>query len=218
MITLFQFPSYWNLPSGSPFCIKLETYLKLTKIPYQVKLPFIKDGDKSIADTSLIIDYLKKTYGDKLDQNLTLEQKAIMTSVQRLCEDHLYWIIMYERWIPDYGWNVVKPVFFGKLSGPIKWFLPNLIRKNIKKACFNHGIGRFTDEERLQLGKQDLDSIATLLGSKPYFFGDSPTSLDASIWGFLTGLLNTPIPSKIREYATQIPVLVDYDKRMQKLF
>ena len=36
MITLFQFQRYWGLPNISPFCLKLETYLRLAKIPYQV--------------------------------------------------------------------------------------------------------------------------------------------------------------------------------------
>jgi len=230
MIRLYQFPSYWNLPSASPFCIKLETYLKLTKIPYEIKitndprpapkgkLPFIKDGDKIIADTSLIIEYLKKTYGDKLDTNLTPEQKSIATAVQRLCEEHLYWLIVYDRWVADSGWKVINPVFFSILSGPIKWFLPNIIRKKQKKACYIQGIGRFSDEERFALGKQNIDAIVNLLGSKPYFFGDQPTSIDATLWGMITPLLNTPIPSKLREYAGNIPVLVEYDKRMKKFF
>lgn len=229
MITLYQFPSHWNLPSASPFCIKLETYLKLAKIPYQTKvindprktpkgkLPIIKDGEKIRADSSLIIEYLNKTYGDKLDSHLTPEQKALAITVQRLCEDHLYWIVMYERWIPDGAWKVINPVFFGNLSGPLKWFLPSMIRKNIKKACYNHGIGRFTDEERFQLGKQDIDTIVTLLGTNSYFFGNNPTSIDATLWGFITPLLNTPIPSKLRDYASNIPALAEYDSRMQKI-
>ena len=230
MIRLYQFPGYWNLPSGSPFCIKLETYLKLTKIPYEIKvtydprpapkgkLPFIKDGDKIIADSSLIIEYLKKTYGDKLDAHLTTEQKSIATTMQRLCEEHLYWLIVYDRWVADSGWKVINPVFFGKLSGPIKWFLPNIIRKKQKKVCYAQGIGRLTDEERFTLGKQNIDAIVNLLGSKPYFFGDQPTSIDATLWGFITPLLNTPIPSKLREYAGNSPVLVEYDKWMKRFF
>lgn len=227
---MYQFPSYWNLPSASPFCIKLETYLKLAEIPYKSnviydprkapkgKLPYIKDGEKIIADSSLIIEYLKKTYGDKLDGDLTPEQKAIAMSVQRLCEEHLYWIIMYNRWVSDAGWKIVNPVFFGKLSAPLRWFLPEMIRKNIKKACYNHGIGRFTDDERFLLGKQDLDAIVQLLGSKPYFLGDHPTSIDAVLFGFLSPLLNTPVPSQLREYAQQNLVLTAYDRRMQKIF
>jgi glutathione S-transferase len=68
------------------------------------------------------------------------------------------------------------------------------------------------------LAKQDLDAIAVLLGSKPYLLGENPSSVDATFWGFLTPLLNTPIPSKVREYASKIPALVAYDKRMQQLF
>jgi len=36
MITLHQYPGCWELPSLSPFCIKVETYLKMTGIPYKV--------------------------------------------------------------------------------------------------------------------------------------------------------------------------------------
>lgn len=228
MINLYQFPSYWGLSSASPFCIKLETYLKLAEIPYKSillydprkapkgKLPYIIDNNKKIADSSIIIEYLKKTYGDKLDTHLTSEQKAIAVSVQRLCEEHLFWIIMHERWVSESGWKVINPVFFGKLSAPVRWFLPNLIRKNIKKASYIHGIGRFTDDERFYLGKQDIDAIVTLLGSNNYFFGDTPTSIDAILYGFITPLIHTPIEFPLRDYLKKIPALMEYDKRIKE--
>lgn len=229
MIQLFQFPGYWGLSSASPFCIKMETYLKLAGIPYKSvvsynlkkapkgKLPYIIDGDKKIADSTLIIQYLKAHNTLDLDKDLTPEQIALATSIQRLCEEHLYWIMVYERWVVDSGWKVIKPVFFSKLPKWLQLFAPNLIRKKLKNACFTQGIGRFTDEERFFLGKQDIDTIVTLLGSKPYFFGDKPTTIDATLYGFITPLLNTPIDFPLRTYANQIKTLTDYDQRMKKL-
>lgn len=37
MITLHQPPPPpgWNVPNMSPFCVKLETYLRMAKLPYQ---------------------------------------------------------------------------------------------------------------------------------------------------------------------------------------
>ena len=106
MIKLHQFARTWGIPNLSHFCCKLETYLRLADIPYQMvksiptkapkgKLPFIEDGNQSIADSDLIIQHLKQAYGDKLDADLTPSEKAISLSMQRLLEDHLFWITMY---------------------------------------------------------------------------------------------------------------------------
>ena len=74
MINLFQFHPCWNVPSASPFCIKLETYLKMANLKYQNqylddprkapkgKLPYITDNDITIADSGLIIDYLNENW------------------------------------------------------------------------------------------------------------------------------------------------------------
>ena len=37
MIELYQFPRAFGLPNPIPFCMKVETYLKLTGLPYEVK-------------------------------------------------------------------------------------------------------------------------------------------------------------------------------------
>ncbi len=45
MIILYQFPAVWGLPNASPFCMKVETYLRMTEIPYEPKL--VMDPRKS---------------------------------------------------------------------------------------------------------------------------------------------------------------------------
>ena len=72
MITLYQFSPVWGLPNTSPFCLKVETYLRMTEVPYEIKfvmdprkspkgkLPVIKMNGETIPDSELIIDYLKQ--------------------------------------------------------------------------------------------------------------------------------------------------------------
>src|SRR6056297_2709221 len=127
MITLFQFPPVWNVPCPSPFCVKLETYLRLAKIPYKNKytirasinpknkLPAIKDGDKVLGDSELIIDYLKEKHGDPLDAHLTEEQKALGLLVDRLFSEHAYWCVVCFRWMHEPEWSAVKEAFFNKV-------------------------------------------------------------------------------------------------------
>ena len=50
MIKLFQFPPYWGLPNASPFCMKVETYLRMTGIPYQNV--YVRDPRKGDSSSS----------------------------------------------------------------------------------------------------------------------------------------------------------------------
>src|SRR5262245_66307312 len=93
-IKLFQFPRMFAVPNVSPFCCKLETWLRIAGIGYEVvdtpdprtgpkgKLPFIEDAGVRIADTSLIIDHLVKTRGVDPDGHLHASQRASPLRVQ----------------------------------------------------------------------------------------------------------------------------------------
>lgn len=94
-VTLYQFPAAFGLPNASPFCMKIETYLRMTGIDYtprygmyqlrapKKKLPYIKDGERVVADSHLIIDYLKSTRGDPLDAALTPAERACASAPRR---------------------------------------------------------------------------------------------------------------------------------------
>ncbi len=68
-IKLFQFPNPPTILNPSPFCMKVEVYCLLAGVDYEIirtsdprkapkgKLPYIKDGDKKIPDSSSILDY-----------------------------------------------------------------------------------------------------------------------------------------------------------------
>ena len=88
MIKLYQYPTDWDLPNVSPFCMKMETYLRLAQIPYETvtivdprkspkgKLPYIDDNGQIIADSSFIIDYLKNKYNVALDSKLSPDSNS----------------------------------------------------------------------------------------------------------------------------------------------
>ena len=111
-LKLYQFASgIGGLPNPSPFCMKLETYLRLAGLPYVVhtvkgrpasgtgKAPYIDIDGKIMADSGLIIDHLERTNGHRLDGRLTLAQRAESLAIQRMLEEHLYWVMVYGRWV-----------------------------------------------------------------------------------------------------------------------
>ena len=231
MITLYQFAPTWGIPNLGQFNVKLETYLRMTGLSYSVvetmplkgpkgKLPFIEDDGQKICDSRFIIEYLKDKYGDPLDSDLDLEQHAIMTAMQRLLEEHLYWIGMYARWqYTDENWQTTKNATFGGLP-PVIRDIVALIYKwmIIRKQIYGQGTGRHKADEIFHLGKIDLDVLSAFLADKPYFMGDKPTSLDASAFGILINTVHGPIESPVKEYGKLKKNLIAYCDRMMTEF
>lgn len=61
------------------------------------QLPFIEDNGKRIADSQFIIEYLRQTYGDRVDAHLSPEERAVSNALQRLTENHLCWAFVFAR-------------------------------------------------------------------------------------------------------------------------
>lgn len=230
MIKLYQFPTAWSLPNPSPFCMKLETYLRMAKLPFEIvtvvdprkalkgKLPIISDDGKKIADSGFIIDYLQQKYGVPLDGHLTAMQKAEALAVRRMLEEHLYWIIVYSRWIDNRYWPITKEAFFGKLKKPLYYFIPQLIQRKTRQDLYRQGIGRHSTAEVYQLGIDDLHALSTLLEQNDFCMGDQPASIDASVYAFLMGIIQPPIHSPLQDYAKSQPHFFSYCERMAQMF
>lgn len=229
MIKIHQFEPAFGLPNASPFCMKLETYMRMAGIPFELsrpdmrdlgkapkgKMPFIDDNGKIIADSTFIIDYLKTTHGDTLDNWLSAEQKAVALSFQRLMEENLYWVMVHTRWLEPTGWPVIKATFFEKIPVPFKWFVPALARRGLKKAMHGHGIGRHSVAEIHEIGKRDITAIANFLGDKPYFMGSQPSTIDATVYAIVGNMLWVPIESPLKQQAEKYPQLKGYCERMR---
>lgn len=231
MIRLFQFSPALGLPNASGFCLKMETWLRMAGLPYQNvytmnlgrapkgKLPFIIDeeGD-TLADSGLIIDHLTKRHGVALDAHLDRGQRAQSLLLQRTLEEHAYWCVVYFRWADDRFWPATRKAFFGGLRAPHAWFVPTLARQGMLKQVRAAGIGRHTPDEITALGMRDIEAIATVLGDKPFLFGE-PSSIDATAYGMLANVLfvDLDIPLK-RQIECDYPSIVRYCERMRQVY
>jgi glutathione S-transferase len=230
MIRLHQFAPAFGLVNASPFCMKLEVYLRMAGLPYEAvndgnvmkapkgKLPYIEDGGTRVADSSFIIDYLKLTYGDRLDAGLTPAQRAQALALQRLFEENLYWAVVHTRWVDPAGWARTKVAFFGAMPAPLRWLLPPLARRGMLGEMRGHGMGRHSVAEIHAIGCRDVTAVADMLADQPFMLGDAPTSIDAVAYAFLANLLWAPVESPIRRHAAARPTLEAYCQRMKARF
>ncbi len=230
MITLYQFPPAFGLPNASPFCLKLELYLRMADLPYRNrytlelhktpkgKLPCIDHDGVTVADSGLIIDYLKHKFGDTLDGRLDESQRARALAITRLIEEHLYWALLYDRWIAPQGWEMTRPGFFAALPWPLRMIVPHVARRGIRAELQGHGIGRHAPEQIHALGVADIDALAALLGEQGYFLGARPTSVDAIATAFLANILMVPLETPIKAAAAGHANLVAYCRRMTRRY
>src|SRR5262245_40536136 len=65
---------------------------------------------------------------------------------------------------------------------------------------------------------RDWRAVLTVMGGRPYFFGDEPTGIDAVVFGALATSVFTPIESPIRDFLRSQPGLVAYAERMRAHF
>lgn len=227
MIILHQFHPAFGLPNPSPFCMKVETWLRMAGLTYRCdnrasplsapkgKLPWIDDDGTVVADSSFIVEHLRARHGDALDARLTPAQRATALAFQRLFEEHLYWTMVYARWIAPEGWALTRQAFFGRLKPPQSWIIPSVARKRVRAKLVAQGLGRHGDAEIVALACRDLDAVAAQLDAQAFMLGDQPSSLDATAYAFLANLLWAPYEMPMRRHAQSLPVLEAYCQRMK---
>ena len=229
MITLYQFAPVWGIPNLGVFCSKIETGLRIAGLNYETKstlpvtapkgkLPYVDDDGKCVGDSRFIVEHLKDHYSLDLDEGLSLQQRAISNAFQRLIEDDLYWVMMYSRWSQPHNWPINKKAIFGNLPFGVRGLVATMVRRQIRKQIWGQGMGRHSENEIFQLGKQDLTSLSDFLADKPYFMGDKPTMLDASAFGFLSNVLWCPCQSQLKEHLKSCENLVQFCERMNARF
>lgn len=228
MLKLFQYEPKYGLPNVSPFCMKVETYLRMAKIPYamqfikdprkapKTKLPYIVDNDKTIADSSFIIEYLEHAYDVQLDRDLSGYQQGVARMITGALEERLYFALVYSRWIDDANWPAIKQTWFGDLPPIMRSIVPNMVRKGLARSLKGHGIGHHSADEIYHIGIRDLQGLVDVIGDQKYLLGNSPTSVDAVAFSFLANILEAPFPGPLKEFLSDQPPLVDYCKRMGK--
>jgi glutathione S-transferase len=196
MITLYCFSIAAGLPDVSPFVVKAMTLLKLAGLDYvedhtgfsrapKGKLPYIDDDGTIVADSTFIRFHLEKAHGIDFDARLTAEQRAIGWALEKMCEEHLFWVIACAIWLDDANFERGPARFFESvpaLARPLaKWF----IRRKVAKSAWGQGMARHRPEEIAALGVRDIEALAAALGDKPYLFGDRPHGADAAVFAFI---------------------------------
>lgn len=231
MITVYKYGKLDRIPDLSPFVTKLETYLRMAKIPYQPaggdhrvapkkKLPYIGIDGRLLGDSNLIIEHLVARHGDALgDDRLAPEQRAVAQALRSMLESDFYFVLAYGRWWRDEDFARYRPAlgaYCGSLGLPrLLWPLALWqVRRGMKEQLRQQGIARHTYAEVMAMGCAQLEAVSTYLGDEPFLLGERPSALDATGFAMLSGILWAPFEGPLKAFAQSRPNLAAYCERM----
>ncbi|MDH5671597.1 MAG: glutathione S-transferase family protein [Myxococcales bacterium] len=225
-VVMWQLPRIWGLPNPSPFCAKLETWLRMAAVPYETrtitgppksksgKMPYIERPDGSVmSDSTAIIETLSRERGIDLDAALSPEQRGMSVLLQRSLEEHLYFLMLHERWVDEGGWARCRADYFGTMPAPVRLLVVPFVRRQVTRDARGQGLSRLSDAERLGRARADLDAISAVLGERDFFF-DQPSNIDATAFAFLINATQTPLDLPLHREAAKRENLVRYVARM----
>lgn len=229
MMELHVYGPAFGQPDPSPFCQKAIILMEMSGLPYgrvrgnlqkapKRKLPVLVDAGEIIPDSSFIRLHLEQKYRIDFDKGLDAEQRGLAWTVEKMLEDHVYWLLVQERWANPVNFDRGPRRFFDAVPAPLRPLVVAMVRRQIRRNLDGQGLGRHSDAERLVLAERALVSLAGLLGDKPYLTGPEPCGGDATLGAFMISLLCEVFDSPLRTALSGHGNLVAYAGRMRERY
>lgn len=203
IVHIFMFPRWSKTANISTPCLKLETFLRLAKIPYIAhlsmdagplspteRLPFISYNGELVADSEFIIQYLTQKFNVKLDTVLSPEQAAQGLAIRRQTETFLSWGQYRQAWV-DHP-KVIANIFITEMGAPaflVNNFILPQYRKSIIHMLNTTGHGDLTDAQYTSELVRDLKALELVLSKKPFLLADTATSYDCPVYAYLANFI-----------------------------
>ncbi len=225
MIRLYRDAGAWGLPSVSPFGLKLETWLRMADLPYEIreanplraptgKIPYIELNGEHIGDSQLIIERLTRQFEVLLDEGMSPGDRATARLVRRTLEEATYFNLVTDRWLTDDGYAMVFKAFTPFFPPLVRNLAIPAVRRTVRNQAYAQGAGRHAPETSVAMAIEDWEAIALVMGDRPYLLGDVPRSVDATVYAFLAQILVPPRESAMKRALESKPALAAYHQRM----
>ena len=231
--------------SISPFSLKVEVFMRMAGIAYTTippsisiiaknrkrKLPVMWTGEGDfVSDSTFIINHLMEEAPYReicaesiLDGKLSSNERALGVALQAMCEESLYFVIGYWRYVFESGFATYCQVNPTIAEMGVRWFerpAQWYARRAITKQLWAQGIARHSEKEVGLIGNSYLEALDAFLGdgSDEFLFGSKPSTYDACVYAFLSAILEIRLACPLQEYAQSKPKLVDYVRRVSRRY
>uniref|UniRef100_A0A915CAR1 GST C-terminal domain-containing protein n=2 Tax=Parascaris univalens TaxID=6257 RepID=A0A915CAR1_PARUN len=224
VVYLYQFKRLAVVPNLSPFCLKVEAWLRANNIKYEIcdswmqrskegLLPFVELNGEQIADSQLIIARLQKHFS--LDDGLKGTERGAARAVDRMLDGSTFYALLYSKVLENATKLVSRDVSGLHIPTFLLPLVAALFAQKMRKRLMAEGMARHEREDIVAILRRDVQAVDDLLGDKKFLFGDKLTTPDFSVFGHLattyylpynqpiTDLLNNDFP-RVKDYIERI--------------
>ena len=222
-------------PNVSPFCTKVEAYLRLHKIPHVIRyplrpksknerFPYIEIDGEEVEDSHEIMKRLMAMTGEQPPAGDAKHRAlALMRTLDLSAYHHCL------RWLFVDSFNYVYNVSVAPIpKGLVRYCLLRYIRRSMINMLNSVGLGDLSEKQYHQAWLEDIEAVEAALAGNTWFEGGSaPTAVDCMLYGHIRPLVN---PKKLDPkvdgvsmdppaavFARNSKVLIDYCRRMDDL-
>jgi glutathione S-transferase len=196
----------WSI---SPFCRKIRCILEHKGLAFETidynglrarkasglsdagKLPVLDyDGDR-IQDSSDIARFLEAKHPEKPVYPSDPVARASVAIWEDWADESLYWFEVYFRFMYDDARAKSAALLSEGRSGLERVMLAIAVKRMYAKKLAAQGLGRMPRERVEQKFVEHVDTLDTLLGSRPWLVGDTRTIADIAVASQLHEIVRT---------------------------
>lgn len=164
-------------------------------------VPELLCGESVVQEPTQILNFMRKQRFNA-DYDLTARQGADTMAYIALLEEKLRPALLHTFWVDAENYaNLTRPWFASHSPFPLNFLVPcrhaNIALSRILLTKGEAPLHRISEVEgRIYSdAKECLNLLSYRLGTANHFFGNSPTSLDAFVFGFLAPLYKASLPN-----------------------
>lgn len=207
-----------------------QAFLNISRLPYKVretgnaadispngKLPVLRCGAYVVAELEGIVQ-LAQAKGMSLSDYLNANQKADLRAYMSLVHNVLGNALLYFTWMDNDVYNNFTRFRAGSpFNYPLRLLVPWSLRKKVVAQLTTLNWAERTSPEVYREVETCLLALSERLGDAEYFFGESPTELDALVFGYIFTMITTPLPNnQLGNIVKHQPNLVKFCQHMEK--
>jgi glutathione S-transferase len=208
-ITLYQFEI-------SPFCDKVRRALHVKRLDYEVrevsmaetvtdlkrknpagKVPFIEDGDRTIADSTEIVRWLEEKHPSPPLLPSAPRERALCHLLEDWADESLYFYEIRLRFTFPNNAKKWIPILTARENAVVRSAAGLLVPQVMKKVLANQGLGRKTDEAIVGDVRRHVRALASWLGEADWLVGDALSIADIAVFAQLHCIRGTDEGARI---------------------
>uniref|UniRef100_A0A4W4G6J0 Metaxin n=2 Tax=Electrophorus electricus TaxID=8005 RepID=A0A4W4G6J0_ELEEL len=238
LLELFCWKGSWGLPSVDSDSLVVLAYARFTGAPLKIhkisnpwrsptgSLPALKTKEEgSFSHPSKIIIHLRKQKYNA-DYDLSAKEGADTLAFISLLEEKLVPALIYTLWIDSKNYvEVTRRWYAENISFPLNFFLPSRMQhQQLERVRLMRGDGALeageeAEKELYRDAQECMNLLSQRLSSNKFFFGDSPSSLDAYVFGHLVPLLKIKLPnSRLQQHLKALDNLSNFCTNILSLY